>query len=129
MAASLRLAIVCLIGLAASACGHSRPDPVALPPGVQSADPKQCKARSGRLVQTIMPGFKVCAIPYADGGKACTDGSQCEGACLVTQGDPEWANARRLGQAVAGHCQAEEPFLGCFATVEQGRSTQAICVD
>lgn len=129
MPASLRLAIVCLIGLAASACGHPKPEPVALPMGAQSDDPKQCQARKGRLVQTIMPGIKVCAIPYADAGKACTDGSQCEGSCLVTQADPEWANARRLGQAVAGHCQTEMPFLGCFAPVEQGKSTQAICVD
>jgi hypothetical protein len=129
MAASVRFALVGLTGAIASGCGHPRPDPVALPPGAQSADPKQCQARKGRLVQTIMPGFKVCAIPYADGGKTCTDGSQCEGSCLVTQADPEWANARRLGQTVAGHCQTEMPFLGCFAPVERGRSTQAICVD
>jgi hypothetical protein len=70
-----------------------------------------------------MLGRPMCVIPYADAGKACTDGDQCQGDCRYGDGKPP-ANG-----TVTGQCQRSNDPCGCFSTVEGGRITAALCVD
>ena len=109
-----------------SACS---PERVQAPPGYQAPDPKLCKAEGGRIQGTLLPSVRVCVRPYADAGKACTDGSECAGSCLITENDSDWDSGLGAGQDASGHCQAEEPFFGCYVVVEQGKTEQAICAD
>jgi len=47
---------------------------------------QQCATAGGTWFFNI--GFRGCSYPYNDGGKACTDGKQCQdGTCLATSRD------------------------------------------
>lgn len=64
-----------------------------------------------------------CVITYADAGKSCTDGSQCQaGRC---QGPMEAASREN----VTGQCQPTNMAFGCYTTITNGRMGAAICVD
>ena len=84
-----------------------------------------CAARGGEMrpqgrMQTLQ-----CVIAYADAGKRCTDGDQCEGDCRadIAGGMPE------AGAPVVGLCHADSGRFGCYATVEDGKAGVGICVD
>ena len=59
-----------------------------------------------------------CIYDTNDGGKVCTDSSQCEGMCLA---DSE--NAKE------GRCTEHNLTLGCLNKVENGKVQGTICVD
>lgn len=47
----------------------------------------QCTAQGGNWQRVCLMGSLACVVPYADAGKACTDGSECAGKrCLAPQG-------------------------------------------
>ncbi|EPX58743.1 hypothetical protein D187_003704 [Cystobacter fuscus DSM 2262] len=66
----------------------------------------------------------MCVIPYADAGKACRDGDDCQGSCRYTADGQPPADA-----PVTGTCQVSNDPCGCFATVEDGKLQAALCVD
>ena len=66
---------------------------------------------------------ELCVQPYSDAGQACTDSSQCEGACVTD------AMEAAAGESVTGQCQADNRPFGCFAELEQGRPVRGICID
>ena len=88
-----------------------------------SAALEGCAGRGG--VPTDGP-FKerYCRVPYADGGKRCTDKSQCQGACIVLGGV-----ATSHATPVAGVCETANVQYGCFSILEQGAHVQTLCVD
>ncbi len=58
-----------------------------VPPYCAKGTAAQCTASGGSWQRVCMLGFLACVQPYADAGKACTDGSQCAGRrCLAPQG-------------------------------------------
>lgn len=65
-----------------------------------------------------------CVISYADAGKSCTSGDQCQGDCRAA---PD--KVVDAGQAIAGVCQATSDRFGCYTKVENGRALSTICVD
>lgn len=98
--------------------GRSVPEPTA-------AERQACDARGGRMQRAGMLGRWRCTVSYADAGKRCTDGDQCQGDCLLPDGrGPADPNA-----AVAGQCQADDNPFGCKITVEDGRVGAGLCVD
>ena len=99
------------------------------PPGYQEPDRRLCQAEGGRIQPTLLPSVRVCVKPFADAGKKCSDGSQCMGSCLITEKDADWDDDLTAGQDASGHCQGEDPFLGCYIEIEQGKTKQAICAD
>ena len=57
-----------------------------------------------------------CIRPYADAGKVCTDGDQCEGECIYSgKGFPQ------AGTEVSGACEAKTGTLSCRALVTKGK--------
>lgn len=123
------VAVAVAAGLALAACAPvpaeqpEAPPPAAAP--VQSADARACALQGGEMRQVGRHQTWRCVIRYADAGKPCADGSQCEGDCRVA-GD----GARpREGQSVAGVCQATSDRFGCYTTVANGRAEATICVD
>lgn len=93
-------------------------------PAAPSADTlvAQCSAKGGSVQPVGKAQIPTCVVPYADAGKACTDKSQCEGACILE------GNLEATGD-VTGQCQKTNRQFGCYAKVVNGKATAAICVD
>ncbi|PIY69134.1 hypothetical protein COY90_02225 [Candidatus Roizmanbacteria bacterium CG_4_10_14_0_8_um_filter_39_9] len=73
--------------------------------------------------------FETCDIKTKDGGRGCSDISQCEGTCMVKLSDDEFSGGMR-GKTFKknGACSLWRVTLGCFGMVKQGKMS-VICVD
>ncbi len=85
-------------------------------------DKAACDATGGEIRQEGMLGMYRCVKPYADAGKECRSKSDCEGECRVI-GD------EMAGEEAVGACQVNDSPFGCYATIEEGKVANAICVD
>jgi hypothetical protein len=94
------------------------------PPAPDSAARATCTARGGAYAQVGLMGIWTCVTPYADGGRVCTDKSQCAGACIFAGSEHPHPGAEAQGE-----CQRTNVLTGCFTTIESGRATYPICVD
>lgn len=112
------LAFTAVAALLLSACAPTA-EPAA--PSAQTLA-AQCSAKGGSIQPVGKAQIPTCVVLYADAGKACTDKSQCEGACIL-EGNLEPASD------VTGQCQKNNRQFGCYAKVVNGKSTGAICVD
>lgn len=93
------------------------------PPTEATTTEASCGASGGRLERVGRAQTLQCVIPFADAGRACRDGGECQsGRC---QGPVE-ASGRTN---VTGACQASNMAFGCYTTVRNGRAEAAICVD
>ena len=91
---------------------------------MQSADASACAARGGEMKQVGRLQSWQCVIRYADAGKRCTDGAQCQGDCRT-----EPTVTAREGQSVRGVCQATSNRFGCFTTIRDGKAEATLCID
>ncbi|MFT4252278.1 MAG: hypothetical protein QM608_07325, partial [Caulobacter sp.] len=93
-------------------------------PTAQAGDSVEaCTARGGQIETVGRRGLPTCVVPYADAGKACTDGAQCQGGCVLE------GNLESRDEPVTGQCRRSNVQFGCYAKVENGRATATICVD
>jgi len=58
-----------------------------------------------------------CDVKTADGGKACTDSSECQGACLA-------AEDTQAGRAAIGKCSPYRANFGGVTFVERGKAVR-----
>ncbi|MBB5744965.1 hypothetical protein [Brevundimonas variabilis] len=117
--------LIPVLALMAAAC-TPMPGTVADPAKpVQSAEAGACAARGGTLRPVGRMQSMQCIVSYADAGKRCTDGDQCEGDCRV-EGNTGIAEG---GTVTAGVCQVDSNRFGCFTTVKNGRAEATLCVD
>jgi hypothetical protein len=95
-------------------------------------DPERaaCSERGGSIVTRGMLGSPMCAVPYADAGKICSDKTECQGECRATRAGPGGPPIRQ-GDKISGRCDADtQAGFGCFSLVKDGRAAQPeICVD
>src|ERR1051326_6565248 len=63
-----------------------------------SAETRACAARGGTIEPVCMLGELMCVVRYRDGGKECSDKSDCLGECLYEGSEPAPPNA-------VGRCQ------------------------
>ena len=98
-------------------------------PAVQTpapgTDAAACAARGGKMLPQGRMQSLQCVVSYADAGRRCTDGDDCQGDCRIEEvnGAPD-ARAAAVGQ-----CQANSSRFGCYTTVEGGKAEATICVD
>lgn len=90
-----------------------------------AAERAECEAAGGSVARDGMRGWEQCIQTFADAGKACTDNADCLGQCRLSLGD----DMPEAGKPITGKCQATDSPFGCYATVEDGRATPALCVD
>lgn len=57
-----------------------------------------------------------CQIPSADGGKICTDGSQCSLNSCITYSDSS-----------AGQCRTYQDTFGCYSELVDGKMSPELC--
>ncbi len=98
-------------------------------PAVQTpapgTDAAACAARGGKMLpQGRMQSLR-CVVTYADAGRRCTDGDDCQGDCRIE----EVNGAPDAGAAAVGQCQTNSSRFGCYTTVEGGKAEATICVD
>ena len=115
------LALVGALALASCA-----PAPVTdeTPGATQTLTAAECTARGGQMRPVGRMQSVRCVLRYADAGKCCTDGAQCQGDCRV-----EGETSAREGDAVVGRCQVENVRFGCFTTIANGRAQATLCID
>lgn len=109
------LAALILILTALPALAEVAPHPAGtlqIPSEITSAD---CAAQGGTETQINGPE---CVFPTRDGGKACTDSSQCEGTCATDD-----------ASATAGQCTGTIDPMGCYSVVTKGHAEEKICRD
>ncbi|QZD89960.1 hypothetical protein K3148_00655 [Qipengyuania aurantiaca] len=96
-----------------------------LPGSALSAEDRRvCEEQGGTVEKRGMAQIEQCVTPYADAGKACTDGDQCEGRCIA-----EGQVGSPPGEPVTGICQRDDRLFGCFGIVEDGTIEAGLCVD
>ena len=88
------LALTALAALLLAGCA-----PTAEPAAPTAASlASACAAKGGKIQPVGKAQIPTCVTPYADAGKACTDKSQCQGACILE------GNLEPQGP-VTGQCQ------------------------
>jgi putative hemolysin len=128
---------IILIAAAALMMAACQPVPITAPtqtastdtPAVQTpapgTDAAACAARGGKMLPQGRLQSLQCVVSYADAGRRCTDGDDCQGDCRIEEvnGTPD------AGAAAVGQCQANSTRFGCYTTVEGGKAEATICVD
>ena len=87
-----------------------------------------CERLGGEMRSVCMMGMQTCVVPYSDGGKSCTDSTQCMGDCWISL-DREEVTVPKLGQPTTGVCQENTDHCGCFVRVTGGKAEKGICID
>jgi len=100
---------------------HISVAPVAKP--VIPQNESECLAKGGHWASIGLPGTPArCDLKATDGGKACTDSSQCQGECMAPDGASE-------GRRADGICSEYILNFGCTRRIEGGRVGAEICAD
>jgi len=120
----IRISIIAAAALLAAACAPQTTTSAGSDAPMQSAEASACATRGGAMKQVGRMQSWQCVISYADAGKRCTDGAQCQGDCRV-----EGNTGAAAGTATAGVCQATSDRFGCHATVVDGKVGPTLCID
>jgi hypothetical protein len=127
-------ALLAVTGIGAST-GGKPPGGGGKPPSVSQPQPPtrpgttvdpvaaaRCRAQGGTYGPVCLTGTMQCVMRFADAGRPCTDGSQCEGGSCYYDGPTPARNVR-------GTCVASDNPCGCHGRVEHGDVVGALCVD
>ena len=86
--------------------------------------PVQCEATGGRWQRVCMLGTLACVKPYADAGKACQSGRDCQGRrCLMKAG----ASPQVVPQT--GQCIANDNLCHFGINLENGHAVPTAVAD
>lgn len=119
-------ALVMLAGCHAPGAVEEKPQqqtstPVRLPPVETEA---ACKAQKGEWTRVCLMGNYACVNAYADGGKSCSDSSECGSNRCSTKD-----TGTRPGSPTKGVCAPTDNPCGCFQLVEKGVAGYPLCAD
>lgn len=119
------------VSCALVACNSSKPDStdnkpsdiVVLDKPVKEVpeDEVGCLKEGGTWGKVGLLQLPTCVIKTADGGKSCTDSSQCERGCYTHIGE--------TGKRVTGFCQYNNLNFGCRSLVVKGIAQPGVCSD
>jgi hypothetical protein len=84
---------------------------------------ERCLARGGTWKRVCLAQRLYCVLPTADGGKPCTDSSQCVNGCVAGAGAPAG------GAPVVGQCRRDNDPCNCWTDVRDGTLTLTQCAD
>jgi hypothetical protein len=115
------------IALSTASCGSS-PDSsaspgVALAPLPRSGSPttkEACDACGGSWDFHGIRDVETCICPTKDAGKNCTDGLQCEGACIVSDTGFQVVESGTSKGYWVGTCSQYDVTYGCYRIIPDG---------
>jgi hypothetical protein len=116
--------LLLLAGMGLAACAPMAPAPEQLQPTQKPAETAAaCAAQGGNWRPVCLMGKPACVIAFEDGGKACSDGSECaSGRCVTEQHvQPE--------KPVKGVCARTSDPCGCMQFVRNGKADYPLCID
>lgn len=116
----MRLLIAALALTLTAACSPTT-ESGSVAPG-QSAE-ATCAAQGGSMQRVGRLQTLQCVVRYADGGKRCTSGDQCQGDCVSST-----LGGDQTPPATSGQCAADSNRFGCRITIENGVAS-TLCVD
>lgn len=97
------------------------------PKRLSSTEAKVCRAQGGYESRAPF-GSPFCQFRYSDAGKSCSGKTDCQGRCLFYFDGQ--SHEPKVGDSVAGTCEAERSSFGCYGTVEAGKlATDEGCTD
>ena len=82
-------------------------------PDAEQTQRTACEGRGGSFTKAGISGGLICIETTGDGGKHCTNGSQCEGLCL----------------ARSNSCSPIKPLFGCHDIITDNGGKATICID
>ncbi len=88
----------------------------------EAREKAECIASGGGWEHVIVSIFEynTCIYSTHDGGKSCSDSSECEGDCIIMDGDCDYGSSQSL-KNVTGNCTHSKPYLSTFTCfVENG---------
>lgn len=94
-------------------------------------DNASCVAQGGLWGPIGLSPENVCVLPTMDAGKACSDSSGCQAACVATLNPNDYNNLvkNHIPVKTTGNCTAWKTSVGCNAYVENGTVNGILCVD
>jgi hypothetical protein len=105
------LGLIALVGLT--------DEPKAIPKPIRPESESDCLAKGGKWILYPMGQFYFCAVNTRDGGKVCTDDSQCQGDCEPVSNDHK----------SLGRCAPTLPMPGgCPRHMEKGKIISEPCI-
>lgn len=125
IAAAVLLAAACQPIPAADNASAAPAPAQSLASAAGTTDAALCASQGGKMLPQGRMQTERCVITYADAGRRCTTGSDCQGDCRVE----EVAGTPQAGAAAVGTCQRTSSRFGCYTTVENGKAEATICVD
>lgn len=130
---TIPLSMLCILSLTACNTAHpnrNKPsDTISSPaqPLAALADSllteADCRANQGSWEKVGKRQQLACILPTSDAGKSCTDGKQCQTACVLK--DQKVAP----GTAVKGQCHESTLQFGCRTHVTHGKAEATLCID
>jgi len=93
---------------------------------LKKIDVEQCLSVGGEIGGVGMFGLPACIRQFSDAGKACRDGSECEGRCPV---DLSVDSTPQSGEEAVGKCEVDDDWSGCSADVKNGIAQATWCQD
>lgn len=103
---------------------HGVPEPTQ---NYSEASLQRCNQLGGVYGRAGMMGWWRCTLLFADGGKVCSDSTQCRGKCKTDEQTDYDPNRPQGNQT--GFCAPDDNPFGCYATVENGVIQPMLCVD
>jgi hypothetical protein len=82
-----------------------------------------CEEKKGEWKKVGMAQIFACILPTSDSGKTCTDGSQCQVACIIK------GQKVPTGNKATGQCHSSTRLFGCHAYVNNGKAEGTLCID
>ena len=124
----MRLVALLIVALTLAACApaESGSTTTASTATVIPKDEQSCGVAGGTWRPVCMMGKPACVIKFADAGKTCRDGKECDGRQCRYEGKQALGMD---GKEATGKCMALSDPCGCFTTVEDGKIQGTLCVD
>lgn len=98
-------------------------------PKGETATPEEiaeCQKQGGTISKEGLLGRDFCVVEFADKGKACSDGSDCQAErCIVEN----VSAGQEMSDSIKGICPSDNVPFGCYGTVNSGQLSGFMCVD
>ena len=89
-------------------------------------DEQTCEEQGGQWEDLGVLEGHACNLPTKDAGHECSDSTQCDGSCILKDGDVSLTNVNGE-MKVVGQCSAWDLNEGCRSFIEDGKVIENIC--
>ncbi|STZ64004.1 Uncharacterised protein [Moraxella lacunata] len=85
----------------------------------------ECQKQGGTISPQGLLAHDFCVVEFADKGKVCTDGGDCQAGRCIAKVNSSIENSSQA----KGVCPSNNVPFGCYGTVNKGQFGGFLCVD